>query len=285
MNEIAEAPATAYETRAYFLDRSKRTFAPVRWSFVQQPRGSEVRRSVLSTFVRNGDRRGLLSYLFILGITSSQQEEGWVTTLDSRVWARCLGTTEDTSSPAAALGAVGKVLGRLEDRKLIEAERKGRTDISVFLRREDGSGATYTRPGKPDADLEQESEEERARDPYLQFPHDFWRSRTHDQIKLPGLAMLLVLMCEPAWTSLPTARMPSWYGWSADTAERGFKELRELGLLSSRERIRKAPAAPLGYTKFCEYKLALPYRQAPGKGGKPRQPAADPSGGGGETQE
>ncbi|MEU6602945.1 hypothetical protein [Streptomyces flaveolus] len=42
---------------------------------------------------------------------------------------------------------------------------------------------------------------------------------------------------------------PDWYGWSADTHERGLKKLLDLGLVERRERYEKAPLYPMGVTK------------------------------------
>ncbi|GGL56466.1 hypothetical protein [Planomonospora parontospora] len=269
MKHAAAEPAiaTPYDTRVHFLTRAKRMATPLRRDFVQKPRSEEVRPSVLSTFVKNRDHRGLLAYLFILAVTSKENADGWTTRLDSRVWARCFGTTENTSSDAASLGAVSKILHRLEGRRLIQVQRVGRSEAAVTLLREDGSGQPYTRPGLGNKDA------------HIQLPHEFWTNELDARLKLPGLAMLLVLMCEPAWFGLASERYPAWYGWSADTAERGYKELLTHQLAEFRERIVKAPAAPLGYTKTHQYKLAHPFRHAPSKGGSTGRPNAVPAGG------
>lgn len=41
------------------LENANRPFVPISKSFIQQPRGSKERSSVLSQFVTNGDLRGL----------------------------------------------------------------------------------------------------------------------------------------------------------------------------------------------------------------------------------
>ncbi|WP_329073529.1 hypothetical protein [Amycolatopsis sp. NBC_01480] len=53
-----------------------------------------------------------------------------------------------------------------------------------------------------------------------------------------------------------------WYGWSADTAERGFKTLRDLGLLQVFMRSKKAPLSPTGLTEVNQYYLLGPFAQA-----------------------
>lgn len=45
------------------LENANRPFVPISKSFIQQPRGSKERSSVLSQFVTNGDLRGLKAYL------------------------------------------------------------------------------------------------------------------------------------------------------------------------------------------------------------------------------
>lgn len=53
------------------LENANRPFVPISKSFIQQPRGSKERSSVLSQFVTNGDLRGLKAYLLIAASASS----------------------------------------------------------------------------------------------------------------------------------------------------------------------------------------------------------------------
>jgi len=240
--------ATEDETRAALLDRSKRDFAPVNKLFVQAPRGSDSRHGPLATFVHNRDLRGLHAYLLLLGITSSgDSEDGWSTTLPIGVWARAFGTTRDATTASAAT-AVSKVLTRLEQRKLIDRQRHGRErKIRITLLREDGSGAPYTRPGKGNPDR------------FLRLPHSFWRDGWHERLDLPATAMLLVALHEKNVFELPAERVPDWYGWSADTAERGLATLEQFGLLTHTVRLKKAPLSPTGLTKVNRYLLHAPF--------------------------
>jgi hypothetical protein len=253
-----EVPATVADTRAALLTRSKRDFTPVNKLFVQAPQGSAERHGPLSIFIKHGDHRGLLTYLFILAITSSgDQADGWSTTLPLSVWARALGTTE-TATGAAATAAVSKVLTRLENRYLIRRERRGRErKVRVTLLREDASSSEYTRPGKGNTDR------------FLRLSHRFWLDEWSERLSLPALAMLLVALHEKPGFELPTERMPDWYGWSADTAERGFAQLEEHGLLLKTSRLVKAPLSPTGITRVNQYWLQPPFKQpAPPKAAK-----------------
>lgn len=252
MNETEsdEPAATEDETRAALLDRSKRDFAPVNKLFVQAAPGSVSRHGPLATFVHNRDLRGLHAYLLLLGITSSgDSPDGWSTTLPIGVWARAFGTTRD-ATPASAASAVSKVLTRLEQRNLITRQRRGRErKIRITLLREDGSGQPYTRPGKGNPDR------------FLRLPHVFWRDGWHERLDLPATAMLLVALHAKNNFELPAERVPEWYGWSADTAERGLATLEEFGLLTHIIRLKKAPLSPTGLTRVNRYLLREPFGQ------------------------
>lgn len=256
-----EAPATVAETRSALLERSKRDFAPIRKIFVQAPAGSESRHGPLADFVRGRDLRGLQALLFLLGlISSSDEERGWSSTLPIQVWARAFGTTVNANQESAST-AVSKVLARLEKRGLVQRTRVGRSrNVRVTLLREDGSGDPYTRPGKGNADR------------FLKLPHAYWTDGWWERLDLPATAMLLVALHEPDGFVLPTDRVPEWYGWSADTAERGFAKLVEKGALAKAGHWVKAPLSPSGKTWTNRYYLRLPF-MAPRP---PVAPAASP---------
>lgn len=215
---------------------------------MQAAPGSTSRPGPLATFVHNRDLRGLHAYLLLLGIISSgDSQDGWSTTLPIGVWARAFGTTRD-ATPASATNAVSKVLTRLEQRNLIARQRHGRQrKIRVTLLREDGSGEPYTRPGKGNPDR------------FLRLPYAFWRDGWHERLDLPATAMLLVALHEKNNFELPAERVPEWYGWSADTAERGLATLERLGLLTHITRLKKAPLSPTGLTRTNRYLLHEPF--------------------------
>ncbi|WP_200954732.1 hypothetical protein [Arthrobacter sp. Soil782] len=241
--------ATEDETRAALLERSNRPFAPIGKVFVQAPPGRDSRHGPLSEFVRKGDLRGLRAQLLLYGIISSDAHDGWSTTLPIQVWARAFDTTA-TATAASASNAASKILTRLEDRQLITRARKGRErNVRVTLLREDGSGKAYQRPGLNNEDR------------FFRLPHIFWTEGWYKDLDLPATAMLLVALHEKPGFQLPAEKVPFWYGWSADTAERGFKRLQELHVLSITERVKKAPLSPTGLTTVNEYNLAGPFGQ------------------------
>lgn len=259
-----EEPATEDETRKHLLVRSKRPFAPIYKGFVQNPDQKAAKREgPLAQFIRNGDLRGLRAFLFLHAIISSGEgDNGWSTTLPIAVWARVFDTTR-TADKRSASTAATKVMARLAARQLIVRERSGRArQVTVTLLRPDGSGKAYTRPdGK--------------RDRFLKLSNEFWTEGWYEQLDLPATAMLLVALHEKPGFELPTEWMPDWYGFSADTAERGLKTLHDLGLLDIQKRIKKAPLSPTGATQVNVYTLVGPFVVDPGttpSGEAPRKP-------------
>ncbi|HET6706349.1 hypothetical protein [Amycolatopsis sp.] len=237
--------ATGLDARVRLLDRNKRPIVPLRHAFVQRPQGHFPRHGPLKTFVRNGDLRGLRAYLTIVGASGGTRDGAWTTQLDSLVWAR-LFDAEATATQLAARTAAWRTLDRLEQRGLITKNRteRGARRIEVTLLREDASGEPYTRP-----DGQDES------DRFLRIPTAFWKSDLDAKITLPGLAMLLVVAKEKPWSAYPPDRMEEWYGWSADTTQRGLKALLDHDLVERRETYTPAPLSPTGSTLMYQYRL------------------------------
>lgn len=258
-------PANEDETRSFLLTRSKRTNAPLPKYFIQNPDRKLTQRSApLAEFVRNGDLRGLRALLFLHAIISNGDgDNGWSTTLPLAVWARVFDTTKTASGRSSSTSAT-KILTRLVDRDLVSRARTGRArTITVTLLRPDGSGAPFTRPdGKVDK--------------FIKLSNKFWTEGWHEKLDMAATAMLLVALHEKPGFELPTERMPAWYGWSADTAERGLKTLRDAGLLLVDKRIKKAPLSPTGATEVNIYTLGGAFAQGPAGNKKvsPRTPGA-----------
>ena len=242
-------PANELETRAALLERSRRSFAPIPKVFVQNPNKQlSERAGPLSIFVHHGDIRALHAFCLLHAIISSGEgDNGWSTTLPISTWARAFDATR-TAERQSASSATSKILGRLEERNLIKRARRGRErKVTVTLLRPDGSGSAYTRPGKANEDR------------FLHLSNLFWTAGWYDRLDLPATAMLLVALHEKPSFELPTERVPAWYGWSADTAERGLKTLESVGLIAKTTRLKKAPLSPTGQTRVNIYTLKPPF--------------------------
>ncbi|WP_435586110.1 hypothetical protein [Micromonospora aurantiaca (nom. illeg.)] len=240
--------ASPARTREWLLERSKRDFVPIRRVFVQRPPGVVRREGPLAEFVRRRQKRALLAYLIISAGISAEREAGWSITLPSGAWARLMDTGLN-AQPDSALTAVSKTLTWLEQRRLIARQRVGRSrQVRVTRLLEDGSGDPYTRPGTAGN-----------RDPYIKLPHEFWLKDWSSRLSLPAIAMLLVASAEKPGFELPTERVPGWYGWSADTAEDGFRELRDAGLLRVERTRIEAPESHTGWAMVNRYTLVSPF--------------------------
>ena len=128
--------------------------------------------------------------------------------------------------------------------------------VDVVALNESGDGSPYDRPrdgGTTDA--------------YLQLSFDYWLSGPNgekgpawiDVLTAPAKAMLLIGLTLREDFELPLERAPKWYGISADTALRGFNELRQHGLLDSRLEVVDAPLSPEGITRISRYTLLAPF--------------------------
>lgn len=225
---------------------------------MQQPPTADQRPSLLADFVRRRDQRALNTYLLILAVNSSgDNSDGWSTTEYAATWARACGMTS-AAELKSATSAFSKTLRRLRERKLITSQKVGRSrKVQVGLLREDGSGDPYSRPGK-------DGQARAGKDTYLKLPNSYWLQRWNERLSLPGLAMLLVALHAKDSFELPTERVPEWYGWSADTAERGFAELIRLRVLTKATRLAKAPLSPTGLTAVNTYTLDRSWRSGPG---------------------
>lgn len=226
------------------LDRANRPFVPIDKSFIQMPREEKERRGPLATFVNNGDLRGLKAYLLIVASASSPDEnDEWYTSLSLQTWARAFGCFESANG-AAAKTAATRILVRLQERRLIEkAHDGGKREIKVKLLAQNGSGEEYQRPTRR----------------FIRLSHDFWKSGLDEKITLPSLAMLLVILGEKQPCELPSERMPEWYGWSADTAERGLYDLCRMGIIEKQRWSKETALSPTGYTIVNEYSVLPPF--------------------------
>lgn len=112
---------------------------------------------------------------------------------------------------------------------------------------EGGNSADYTHPGKSKGD------------PYFKLPHTYWTDGWCKRLKLPAKAMLLVCLSMRPGFYLPLGKVPEWYGFSEDTAQRGMQQLVEEGLLTYKSVSKKAPLTPLGFTTERRYTLMAPF--------------------------
>ncbi|WP_127572613.1 hypothetical protein [Georgenia faecalis] len=121
-----------------------------------------------------------------------------------------------------------------------------RRRLSVTLLNEDGSRNPYGHP-RHTGEL------------WLRLPHAYWLEGHYKSLSFPGKTLLLIALSRPDGFYLPYDRASSWYGISADTAERGLRELREHGLLNVDVEWIKNPRSDDFYIEHRTYTLIGPF--------------------------
>lgn len=227
----------------------------IRNSFVQHGPQRHPVHGPLHLMLRAHDERALDLFLLHRAVVSSgiKDDNGnlsWHSyPLDARVWGRALGLGDRAGGGATA---VAKAWKRLEDYNLVRRGRDGRLNVVTSLR-EDGLGGDYDSPdGKS------------APECYLTMPFEYWTAeeRWYRTLSFPAKAMLLVGSTLTPGFPLPTEKAPAWYGISTESAERGLRTLRQVGLLNRQSKLKRAPLSPNGYTQEWHYTLTPPFGRA-----------------------
>lgn len=154
--------------------------------------------------------------------------------------------------------AISRAWGVLESRALIVREvPPGRTRPGpATLLREDGVGGAWTHPGV-----------DRDAIGYFSIPRLYWLAGFCDTLKLPGKAMLLILLAE---TNEPTAstlththaQFSRYFGPSESSVKRGLNDLRDHGILGERWEKRPTRRSSTGQTQVGHYWLKSPFSTA-----------------------
>lgn len=247
---MTQQPATPSETIEALLDRSARPkrAVPIRRTFLQQgTSGDGAVPGPIAEFVTHGDETALDLWLLARAVTSG---EGHDVALAAQTWARALeGCRSTISTPG-----VSKALSRLEGRRLITRGRSGRWS-KVTVLREDGSGAPYTHPGDNSA----AKPDDEGSSMYFQLPYEYWLDGWCAVLTLPEKAMLLISLSLADGFYLPVEKVPQWYGFSADSAQRGLAGLVRHGLLDRKRVTKKAPLAPSGLATENHFTVLPPF--------------------------
>lgn len=162
--------------------------------------------------------RALLLYLLLLAAEPLLEQ-------DRRLPLRTVANMLTTRDYPCTVRQARQAIAALQRHRLVAARETG-TSIQMRPLREDGSGEPWTAPTGQDEDPDLKH--------YMAVPHDLFSDEVLDQLHLPGLAVLLVALKETSATSVfsvPVERFDGWYGFSERTAERGYRELVEAGLL------------------------------------------------------
>ncbi|OLL70457.1 hypothetical protein Ae168Ps1_6204 [Pseudonocardia sp. Ae168_Ps1] len=210
-----QVPATAGEARAEYLPR--REYVAVRHKLVQN-RDGEQRGALLGVLVGARQFRALLLYLLLLAGEPLLQHNRW---LPLRTVAHML----TTASYGCTVGQARQAIAALVRLNLVVVRERGMS-VELWPLLEDGSGQRWTPPTGEDEDPELQR--------YFAVPHALFTDEVLDRLHMPGLAVMLVCLKETSKTSVfsvPVDRFTAYYGFSERTAERGYGELVDAGLL------------------------------------------------------
>ncbi|MCU1616477.1 MAG: hypothetical protein JWO98_4017 [Frankiales bacterium] len=236
-------PRDQTATIVALLDAAGRRDAavPLRRAFVQQGTQRAPEPGPLQKIVTRHDDTALDLYLLFRGMASS---DPWDVTRDARIWGRALGHGSDVDGGASV---VSKAWRRLDEvYGLIHRERSGRL-AKITTLDESGSRAPYRYPNGQ----------------YFKLPFAYWTAEEswHHCLSLPAKACLLIALSLRQPFILPAERGPSWYGISADSIDRGLRELQDHGLLTRRFTTVENWLSPTGQITEFHYRLAGPFRR------------------------
>ncbi|CAG7632662.1 hypothetical protein E143388_07422 [Rhodococcus opacus] len=215
---------TPHVARSQLLDSVRRGFVPLRNVFVQLPRSSPVRGALLGDMVTARQGRALDALLLLHALWPVIDGDP----LPIATWANLLSPAHGQCSASSA----SKAFGVLSDFNLVDRRREGKRSVVTPLL-EDGSGKVWSRP----------------RDHFFVIPHAYWKGGLFDRLHLPGKAMLLIMLKEtqgiPSF-EMAVERASAWYAISERTAERGYRELSDSGLLLTHIQYGVSPRLPPG---------------------------------------
>lgn len=230
-DEIELSPS---ETRVTLFTRAKLGFARVEKIFVQvddYPVGENSRGSVLGNLVTGKKERALDLLLTVHALSPILDDSP----LPLTTWAQLLSSDKHEWTTRT----ISTAFRVLQEMNLVELSGPKQQPV-VTLMREDGSG---------DAHQEMKSENGRG---FFTIPFEYWTGGDITQLSLPGKAMLLIILKETQdpkgklTFTMPVSRAQNWYGISERSAERGYFELAQRGLIQQKVQKINDPRHPAG---------------------------------------
>lgn len=240
---VDEPAAGPREAVTELLDSAKRGYVPLRKSFVQWPSDHPTRPNQLALFVTGRQERALDALLLIHALEPVLEGSP----LPLGTWARALSATKPCTSSAAS--AAFHTLS--EWGLIVRGGTKAVPEVRPLM--EDGSRQPWHRAGSDPGTVGKG---------YFVIPHDYWTTGLSAQLRLPGKAMLLIMLAEtskePSF-SMAVERAQEWYGVSERTAERGYVELSKAGLLRVHRQLVADARHPLGRRPVYHRALVTPF--------------------------
>lgn len=234
-------PASAtYEFARKVGRRRLAAGAPVRKSFVSTSFNPLLPVPPLAALLRGGGRGGQLRlklYLSLLWVCASEPFE---TSMPARAWAALLGLPDPDDR---GVRRIHEATRDLRTKGLIQVRERGGHPNALVLLDESGSGEPYRSPASLYNQLRnaQVTSRERLRPhQYFKIPSSIWTAGYIQRLGGPGMAMLLVLLCErvannDVWFSPGVAHQR--FALASSTRSMGLQQLRQEGLISTRSEV------------------------------------------------
>lgn len=242
-----QEPSRPADVRAWYLARARKGYADLHRDWIQLPKGTKgPRGSALARLVTTRRENALEAFLLLHALQPVLQH-GQPLAMD--VWAAMMTRTTRVTHNAAS-----KAFADLVDMRLVHRRREGRLSEVAPLA-EDGSGAQW-------ADVGTRTQTGSMGQGYFTFPFAYWLDGYSARLRLPGKAMLLILLADTQvkqHTNIPIEKAQDWYGVSERTAERGYNELKDAGLLLEHRQRVSNPEVPGGHHFVYHRALAAPF--------------------------
>ena len=242
-----EPEADPLALRTQLLSRTLRRFTPMRKTFVQRPKEEAHRGAVLADLVSHRKHRELKLLLALHALNPILGEPFPLKTWANFVRGPLLSCTAIQASDAFSV---------LAGRGLVERSEKGVRPFVVVPRLEDGSGEPFIQAGRPGACIGPG---------YFTIPDELWTTGLVDKLGLPGMAMFLIILAETTRDTtfeMAVEKAQRYYAISERTAERGYHQLDQAGVLRVRGQIINDPRSTTGRRTIYHRALHAPYSTA-----------------------
>lgn len=222
-----------------FEERSKRSSIPVRTAFVRSGLLLDAMQGdpPMATLLRGG-RGGFVRIATMLALIWRCSAEPYNTDIKASAIARLWNLPSPDTNGARR---VQEALVALADRRLISVERHPGKQSTITLLDDAGTGGSYESPNKAYNTARRRKVKPAGllRHNYFKVDANWWKSGQIQQLKGPGLAILLILLSEDTplrretgiWIS--PSNFQQRYGLSVDTRKVGLKQLQDLKLISA----------------------------------------------------
>jgi hypothetical protein len=219
-------------------NRRRTSGAPVRKGFVSNAfYAGEAATPPLAALLRGGGRGGQLRVKLYISLLWLCAAEPYEASLPARAWAALLGLTDHETR---GVRRIHEAIRDLHERRLITVRDRGGMPSVLSLLDENATGEPYIPPSTAYSTLMRQGAEPARlrRHQYFRIPSSFWTQGYVSQLGGPGVAMLLVLLCEQSrsgsgvWFTPEIARQR--FALAHSTRSTGLEQLRELGLVTSK---------------------------------------------------